>query len=233
MIDDLVLGIQSAVDRLARWVRFGRPPDSYRRRFLIVQIDGLSARAFDLALATGSAANMARLLRTRRLARRAMSVGLPSSTPAFQASLMYGVLPDIPGFHFHDRQAGVDLHFPRLGVADLVERRVSKGRRGILEGGPCFGCVFPGGAGESFLTFSRLLRPTRAGLPLLRPLLSVTLLGWVLLKCLGLTAVEVVRFALRALGPSRSRGAHLKGLWLKIGFSIWIRQFFTLAVSAD
>jgi Type I phosphodiesterase / nucleotide pyrophosphatase len=233
MIDDLVLRIQSAVDRLARWARFGSPPVSPRRRFLIVQIDGLSARAFDRALSTGHAPILARLLRTRRLARRSMSVGIPSSTPAFQASLMYGVMPDIPGFHFHDKRAGVDLHFPRPGVADLVERRVAEGRRGILEGGACFGCVFTGGASESFLTFARLLKPTRAGLPLLRPLLSLTLLGWVLVKCLGLTAAEVVRFALRALAPRGWRRAHLKGLWLKIGFSIWIRQFFTLAVSAD
>src|SRR5262245_65128365 len=105
-----------------------------------------------------------------------MSVGLPSSTPAFQLSAMYGVRPDIPGFHYYDRRAGLGLHFPRPGVADLVERRHAAGRRGILEGGACYGCIFTGGADESWTTFARLTRATRGRLPLLRGVLSSTLL---------------------------------------------------------
>jgi hypothetical protein len=67
-------------------------------------------------------------------------------------------------------------------VADFVETRLAEGRRGILEGGSCYGCVFTGGAENSLLTFARLMKPTRAGLPLLRLGLSVVLLGWVIAK---------------------------------------------------
>ena len=163
-----------------------------------------------------------------------MSVGLPSSTPAFQAAAMYGVRPDIPGFHYHDKRAGLDLHFPKPGVADLVEHALSDGRRGILEGGACYGCVFTGGADESLTTFARLMKPTRAGLPLLRGLLSAGLLGWVVVKCCGLTVVELTRFASRASRhPRAARRWGWRHLGLKIVFSVWIREFFTLAVSAD
>ncbi len=80
-----------------------------------------------------------------------MSVGLPTSTPAFQMAAMYGVRPDIPGFHYYDRERQSDIHFPRRGHAALVEERLSAGRRGILEGGSAYGCVFTGGADNDYL----------------------------------------------------------------------------------
>ena len=163
-----------------------------------------------------------------------MSVGLPSSTPAFQAAAMYGVAPDIPGFHYYDRRTRVELHFPRPGAADLVEQRLAEGRRGILEGGACYGCVFTGGASESLLTFARLLKPTRAGLPLLRLPLSLAMLGRSLARCLWRTGLELGRFLTRAVVAPFKRGSHpLRWLGLKILFSIWVREHFTLAVSAD
>ena len=30
-------------------------------------------------------------------------------TPAFQMAVMYGVRPDIPGFHFHDKRRRADV----------------------------------------------------------------------------------------------------------------------------
>ena len=229
-----MLRFQAFVDRLARWARLDSTTESDRRRFLLVQIDGLSAAVFEQGLAAGQLPHIARLLRTRRLAYMPMSVGLPSSTPAFQAAAMYGVHPDIPGFHYYDKRAGLDLHFPKPGVADHVEQSIADGRRGILVGGACYGCVFTGGASESMTTFARLMKPTRAGLPIVRGLLSMALLGWVAVKCLELTAVEIARFVGRSLAhPRAARRWNWKQLGLKITFSVWIRQFFTLAVSAD
>src|SRR5690242_8518649 len=152
-MESLVLRVQGMVDRWSRWMRLVPPPaEPPRRRFLIVQIDGLSRALLDRALARDSLRGLRRLLVSGRLARRDLSVGLPSSTPAFQAAIMYGGRPDIPGFHFYDKRAGRELHFPRRGVADLVERRHADGRAGILEGGACYGCVFTGGAADDLWT---------------------------------------------------------------------------------
>jgi len=234
MLDELVLALQGLVDRIARWARLGPTDDNPRRRFLIVQIDGLSKEVFEGALHTGGIPNTARLIASRRFLRRPMSVGLPSSTPAFQAAAMYGVMPDIPGFHYYDKRAERELHFPEAGDADFVETRVAAGRRGILEGGSCYGCVFTGGAENSLLTFARLMKVTRAGLPLLRLALSVVLLGWVIAKCLWLTAVELTRFVVRLTAhPDSASHDGLRWLGLKIVFSIWVRELFTLSVSAD
>src|SRR5262252_279583 len=234
MLDDLALSLQGLADRIARWARLGRAETTARRRFLVVQIDGLSREVFETALPAGRIPNIARLLADGRFVAHAMSVGLPSSTAAFQAAAMYGVKPDIPGFHYYDKRAQRELHFPEPGVADFVESRHARSRRGILEGGSCYGCVFTGGADNSFLTFARLMKPTRAGLPLLRLAASTLLLGWVVTKCLVLTAAELWRFLWRLL-LERHSVSHdgLRWLGLKIVFSIWLRELITLSVSAD
>jgi len=234
MVDDLVLKFQQMVDRVARWARLGVPADPVRRRFLIIQIDGLSEAILDKALHSRRLRHIPRLLRTGRLARKPMSVGIPSSTPAFHAAAMYGIQPDIPGFHYYDKRARRELHFPMPGAADFVESRQMADRRGILTGGACYGCVFTGGAPDSLLTFARLMKPTRAGLPLLRLPLSAVLLGWVVVKALGLTVVELARFVVRTVrSPRAVRPESFRWLGLKIVFSVWIRELFTLAVSAD
>jgi hypothetical protein len=237
-LESLVLRAQALIDRWGRWTRLSPPvAGAPRRRFLIVQIDGLSRALLDRALAGGSLRDLRRLMASGRLARRDLSVGLPSSTPTFQAAIMYGGCPDIPGFQFFDKRVGRELHFPKRGVADLIEQRHAAGRAGILEGGSCYGCVFTGGAADSLWTFARLGRLARAGRGVRRTALSALLLGWVALKCVGLTAVTLARFVGRAVLALASGRAELRrsieALLLDIGVGIWARELFTLLVSAD
>jgi hypothetical protein len=236
-MEGLVFRMQAWMDRWSRWMRLSPPAAEAPRRFLIVQIDGLSRRILDRALAAGHMRSTQRLLVTGRLERRDLSVGLPSSTPAFQASIMYGVRPDIPGFHFYDKREGVELHFPKHGVAAQVEQRIAAGRPGILADGACYGCVFTGGAPDSLWTYARLRNLTRAGSGLRRTALSLLLIVWVALKCLGLTLLTLARSVGRAAaawpaGRGRLRRA-IEALAIDIGVSIWTRQLFTLLVSAD
>src|SRR5207249_8811638 len=105
-----------------------------------------------------------------------MSVGLPTSTPAFQMSVMYGVRPDIPGFHYHDKRRRSDVYFPRGHDALLVETAQAQGRRGILEAGSAYGCVFTGGAPSNPLTFAMIRPPSRGGL--LSMVSQHVVLGW-------------------------------------------------------
>src|SRR5207244_27504 len=104
------------------------------RRVLIVQIDGLSRSVLTQALTDGTAPFLARLVRHRGWRLTPMSVGLPTSTPAFQMSAMYGVRPDIPGFHYHDKRRHADVYFPRGQDALRVEVAQAQGRRGIPRG---------------------------------------------------------------------------------------------------
>src|SRR5947207_12791454 len=195
-LDDLVLALQGLIDRFIRWLRIGAPPARSRRRLLIVQIDGLSRSVLEQALREGRMPFLARLLRSsHRLA--PMAVGMPTSTPAFQMAAMYGVRPDIPGFHFHDKRLRADIYFPRAGDAAHVEREQASGRRGILTGGSTYGCCFTGGATNNLFSFTTIKRPTGRGL--CAAISAFVVLAWVVVKSLVLTAVAPVRFFARLL----------------------------------
>jgi hypothetical protein len=145
---------------------------------------------------------------------------------------MYGVRPDIPGFHFHDKRRREDVYFPRAGDAALVEERQSAGRRGIVDGGSSYGCVFTGGAADNLYSFAMIKRPTGTGV--VRAISNFIVLAWVAVKALTLTAVEVGRALLRLVAdPVGEWNRGFKSLAIKIGISVWVRQLFNLAASRD
>jgi hypothetical protein len=230
-LDDVALRLQHAVDRLVRRVRRGDAPARTHRRFLVVQIDGLSRFVLEHALASGRMPFLRRLLERGAYRLEPMSVGLPTSTPAFQLAAMYGVRPDIPGFHYYDRERRADIHFPRPGHAAWVERRQTAGRRGILDGGSAYGCVFTGGAANDLFSFTRLTRPTGRGL--VRTLSAVVVVAWVVVKCLAQTVVELTRAVLRFIADPLRAARGWRWLTIKLGLSVWVRALFTLAVSRD
>jgi hypothetical protein len=230
-LDDLFLGAQAAIDRVIRRLRLGAPPVPGRRRLLIIQIDGLSRAVLEQALARGHMPALRRLVGRDGHRLFPMTVGIPTSTPAFQMAAMYGVQPDIPGFHYHDKRRRTDIHFPRAGHAAFVEASQAANRPGILRGGSVYGCAFTGGAEHDFFSFARLSRPRMPGL--LRILSALVLVAWVGAKCAALTGNELIR----TLGRSARRPSQREATWRwfkkKIGISVWTRQWFTFAVARD
>ena len=231
-LDDVVLGLQHLVDRLIRRVQLGPAPTAGARRLLIVQIDGLSRSVLEQGLAEGRMPFLRHLLARGEWRLRPMVVGMPTSTPAFQMAAMYGVRPDIPGFHYHDKQRGEDVYFPRAGDAALVEERQAGGRMGIVSGGSTYGCVFTGGAANNLFSFAMIKRPSGSGL--VRAVSAFVVLAWVLVKALALTALELGHALLRLLAdPVGEWRRGFKALAIKVGISVWVRQLFNLAVSRD
>jgi hypothetical protein len=78
-LDELALSAQRSVDRLIRRLRRGAAPTPTHRRFLVVQIDGLSRAVLDEALASGRMPFLARLLERLDYRLEPMAVGLPTS----------------------------------------------------------------------------------------------------------------------------------------------------------
>ena len=230
-LDDLVLLIQGWLDRLVRRLRLGRAPKPGRRRLLIIQIDGLSRSVLERALAQGRMPFLARLLATGGYRLQPMSVGLPTSTPAFQMAAMYGVQPDIPGFHYHDKRRRSDVYFPRAGDAAHVETTQAAGRRGIVTGGSAYGCIFTGGAANNLLTFTMLKRPSGAGL--IRALSAVVVLGYVVVKSLVISGLAISRALLNFIADPVRAPRGWKLLVLKVAVSVWIRELFTLSAARD
>ena len=230
-LDDVFLRIQSWLDRLVRRLRLGRAPAPGRRRLLIVQIDGLSRAVLERALAHGRMPFLRRLIERAGYRLVPMSVGLPTSTPAFQMAAMYGVRPDIPGFHYHDKRRRSDIYFPRAGDAAWVEEHQAAGRRGIVAGGSTYGCVFTGGAANNLFSFAMLKRPTGAGLA--QTASAAVVLFWVVVKSSVVSAIAIGRALLSFVADPLETPRGWKLLAIKVGVSVWVRELFTLSASRD
>lgn len=100
---------------------------------MLVQIDGLSRERFERALTNGS---MPYLSRLHEAGHRLHSVfsGLPSTTAACQAELLYGVEVAVPAFAFYDRNRHRLVSMLDPTVARSVEARLQR-HRGLLRGG--------------------------------------------------------------------------------------------------
>jgi hypothetical protein len=230
-MDDVVLLSQSAIDRAIRRFRRGRAPARGERRLLIVQVDGLSRVVLERAMATGGAPFVNGLLQRGGFRIQPMSVGLPTSTPAFQMATFYGVCPDIPGFHYYSRERKSDIHFPRAGHAAWVEYALASGRRGILESGSAYGCCFTGGADNNFFTFTSLTKPSGRGL--LSALSPFVVVVWVAAKNVALSVLEIARVVADLVTRRRLPLHDWRWLRIRMLMSIWVRNFFTLAVARD
>jgi hypothetical protein len=230
-------GLASVRDGLIRWARMPPPAAPGRRRFVVIQIDGLSHAIFRRALARRHMPAMLRLVGGGALRPFRLAVGLPTSTAAFQAGVMYGGPVDIPAFEFLDKRTGEYLWFPRPWASAQVEAAHAAGRRGIMDGGRTYGCIFGGGADDTVFTFAHLLRasPRWGRLGIRARVFPFLLLAWVSVKMLGVSIVEAARWIARAARDfSLGRPVSSPKRWLvRLLISGWLRQLFTLSVTAD
>ncbi len=159
---DLVDGLASRFNRhrydaLAR--RLGRYPHAeagYRRGFVIVQIDGLAYDHLIEAMAQGYTPHLRRLLSQGRYRLMRWHCGLPSTTPAVQAGLMFGNNFDIPGLRWYEKDAGRSVVCKLPSGAQALHARTAAAGPGILRGGSSYVSLLDGDATLSLFTLSSL-----------------------------------------------------------------------------
>jgi hypothetical protein len=116
------------------------------RRLVLIQLDGVSHRRLEWALLQGHMPFLARRLDEGGLAMSLAHSGAPASTPAFQAGLMYGVSPSVPGFVWYDRRNGREVRMDRPQDAASVEASLASKNPPLLRGGTSYFSIFSGGA---------------------------------------------------------------------------------------
>src|SRR5512146_873301 len=95
------------------------------RRLVLIQLDGVSHERLRWAIRTGHMPFLARRLDEGRLDVSRAYSGAPASTPAFQAGMMYGVAPSVPGFVWYDRHHGREVRMDRATDAAAMEASLS------------------------------------------------------------------------------------------------------------
>lgn len=140
--------------------RLGLPlvPQSTRRGFVIVQVDGLSGDHLGPAMAQGYAPHLQRMLRRQQFRLVRWDPGLPCTTPAVQSALMFGNNDDVPGFRWYDRAARQSVVCTSPAAIHDLQERLAAGRIGILRGGSSYMNMFDGEASLSMFTLGAFNR---------------------------------------------------------------------------
>jgi endonuclease/exonuclease/phosphatase family metal-dependent hydrolase/glycosyltransferase involved in cell wall biosynthesis len=116
---------------------------------VMIQIDGFSKKEFQRALDAGRMPFLKTLMEKQRYRLYPYYSGLPSSTPAIQGELFYGVQCAVPSFSFLDPKAKRVLRMYDVDAAIEIEKRLEKEGEGLLRGGSSYSNVYSGGARES------------------------------------------------------------------------------------
>jgi hypothetical protein len=130
--------------------------DTDRPGLIIIQIDGLAYEHLLQAMDRGYLPHIKKMLKKDEFVLSRWRCGLPSTTPACQAGIMFGENYDIPAFRWYDKARGASLVCKLPSVAALLQARVSQGKTGILANGASYVNLFDGNASDSLFTLSSL-----------------------------------------------------------------------------
>ncbi len=204
---------------------------------VLIQIDGLSRRQFQRALAEGHLPFLAWLLRERGYRLHSLYSGMPSSTPAMTAELLYGVKGAVPSFSFYSRpnRAIFRMFDPRS--ARQIDQRLRAQGPPLLAGGSAYACIYTGGAAETHfcactMALDDLLRrryPLRLFIILLFSVYSLVRVG-VLLAIEFLLALFDCG---RGLIAGQDLWKELKFVPSRVGVSILMRELATIGAKID
>jgi endonuclease/exonuclease/phosphatase family metal-dependent hydrolase len=243
-------GIESWFHRIRRklsrneWAvrHFGLRPSegtSEEPGLLLIQIDGLSRRQVESAMAAGKMPHLARLLQRDGYELRTFYPGIPSTTPAVQAELYFGVRSAVPAFSYFDRS------MQKLGRmwdpewAKAREAECAKQGEGLLRGGSSWSNIYTGGAGQeeshfcaASIGFGDMWRTGK-----IRNIFIFILLNWVtVFRIAWLLILEfavAVGDAARAIAKGRKPSLELMLVLSRVFVGVGLRELLIISGQID
>ena len=127
-----------------------QPPLPSGRRMLLLHLDGIGydqlVEAIGRPAARCSHHGEGQLLDGGRYQLSHCRAGAPTSTPAFQAGLLYGCAADIPGYTWYDKRRRTAVRMDDARDARLIEADLASRGSPLLTGGSVYCSIFSGGA---------------------------------------------------------------------------------------
>lgn len=204
---------------------------------VLIQIDGLAHRQLEAALQRGRLPFLKGLLKNGRHRLHPLYAGLPSTTPASQGALFYGIRPAVPAFSFRDRKLGKLVRMYEPEAAATVEARLARQQPGLLTGGSAYVDNFAGGAAEphfcpAALGWGEPLRGAPRWLPVLFALLHLPSL----LRIASLLSIELglaILDFLRGIVAGEDFFKELKFIPTRVGIVILLRELAVIGAGID
>ena len=117
---------------------------------ILIQIDGLSRTQMELAVKNGRMPFLARLMRRGHFTLEDFYSGLPSTTPAVQGEIFFGVRTAVPSFEFLRRKSGkVFRMYESTAAAEIQNELESRCPDPLLKGGRAYLDIYRAGAKDS------------------------------------------------------------------------------------
>jgi endonuclease/exonuclease/phosphatase family metal-dependent hydrolase len=117
---------------------------------VLIQIDGISRKQLEVAIEGGRLPFLSKLIARKHFTLETFYSGIPSTTPAVQAEIFYGVKAAVPAFQFLRRSSGKEYRMYEADSAADIERELAaSGEPPLLEGGHGYSNIFRGGAQSS------------------------------------------------------------------------------------
>ncbi len=245
----MLVRLSAAWDRLRR--RLGRShltarlldnlrpaEESGRPGAVAIQIDGLGRSQLEAALRNGRMPFLRARIQSEETVLRTFYPGMPSTTPAVQSELFFGVRQAVPAFGYVRRADGrpVRLMNP-LDVDRLAADLARNGKEPLLAEGTAYGDILTGGSSEAryctqtleLESFLRVVNPVKAILILLLHATTVLRLAGYLLVEIGLAIYD----AAQGVFARRSFFGELKFIPMRVAVCIGLRELVRFRVKND
>lgn len=129
-----------------------------KRGFIIIQVDGLAYDFLLAAMERGYAPTLQRLLQRGELRLHPWKPGIPGTTPAVQAGILFGDNDELPAYRWYDKATGEAVVSSTPSVAQALQQRYARQRPGILRGGSSYMNMFDGDASLAMFTVGSIGR---------------------------------------------------------------------------
>ena len=204
---------------------------------VMIQIDGLSHTQIEKAL-KDRMPFLRRLLQREHYRLQRLYSGVPSTTPAVQAELFYGVKNAVPAFSFyHPPSERVVRMYEPSAVAAIGPTVEAKGGQPLLAGGSAYADVYEGGADEAHFC------PTSLGWgPPLKDgkrwatLLLIASNAYSFLRTFALFSLELILAivdCVRGIIDRRDLIKELKFVPTRVAISILLRELTVIGAKID
>ncbi|WP_250460890.1 endonuclease/exonuclease/phosphatase family protein [Microbulbifer litoralis] len=207
---------------------------------VLIQIDGLAHPQLERALARGRMPFLKRLIRREHYHLEHLYPGVPSTTPAVQAELFFGVRQAVPAFGFmmKESQKLVRMYDPEV-AARVEEKLNARCRDPLLSGGSCYLSLFRAGAdhGEAhFCPADQGWGPALRDASPWKVFLMLLTNAWSLVRTAALVVVEFVLAiadCVRGVLKGQDLVRELMFIPTRVAVTILMRELCTIGVKID